>query len=124
MTDINHADLSRQLAFAIGYAPESVRVESSVISDENEYVTVYTDRYNYGNVGFWYDFDYRDPTVCLPLLEWLMVRHEVNLLVERATNVPVFRLYKLQGLYSRQYKGYTLAYAVARAVIAVGVKHA
>lgn len=115
---VNHADLSRQLALALGYAPESVRVESSVISDENEYVTVYTDRYNYGHGGFWYDFDYRDPSVCLPLIKWLIHNHYATIEEKRAANKEAGVFIAGDGWYWAD----TLEEAVARACIAVGVR--
>lgn len=63
MTD--HADLSRRLALAIGYAPEDVRVRKSLLLG---YVCdVWTRQGAIRN--WWRRFDYRDPVVIWPIAE-------------------------------------------------------
>lgn len=104
MTD--HAQLSRDLALALGYYPESVRIAPST------YCAVYRNCYGQER---WEELDYRDPTVCLPLIERLMREH--GALPIHASSTGRF------GFACRQiavpvWAG-TLAEAVAKAVIAV-----
>lgn len=105
MTD--HADLSKSLALALGYAPESVRVTESIVD-------VYRMSRNDLPFPFWYEFSYTDPTIYGPLLEWLMREHEVTL--QRCLDNKRFGVFK-QGF--GWYWSDTLAEAVARACIAV-----
>jgi len=124
MTD--HAQLSRDLALALGYAPESVEehrqlrplVRLGVQYELGEqYILVYGE-WSHAVVAYWRRFDYRDPTVCLPLIEWLM--RENGALPMHAPSTGRF------GFACRQIAipvwANTLAEAVARAVIAVGRK--
>jgi hypothetical protein len=60
MTD---AELLKQVALAIGYAPESVRVTRA-----GDCFVLYK---NYELEG-WRPFSYRSPDVAMPLLKWLM----------------------------------------------------
>lgn len=91
MTPADHAALSAQLARAIGYYPESVRTNAKkhTCADDDGVVYSYVggcDVYNgRGPDGVfagisegddWYEFDYRDPSVALPVLEWLMREHD------------------------------------------------
>lgn len=100
MTD---AELSKSLALALGYAPESVRVAPST------YCAVYRNCYGQER---WEEFDYRDPTVCLPLLEWLMREHNCD--VGAGVDFIIWFNSDRETLHCD-----TLAEAVARAVIAV-----
>lgn len=126
MTD--HADLSRRLALAIGYAPDCVRVRKETVSDDGSTVvevdTVFVWHYVYrlpryaDNVRHWWNrFDYTDPSVCLPVLEWLFKKHDARM----RYNAEKYNIWHRLG------DGYdvlapTLPEAVALAAIAVGVK--
>jgi len=104
MTPAEHAALSAQLARALGYYPESVWV--------NDYFC-YVFRNAWFDKETWCRFDYRDPSVALPVLEWLMREHGVYVYI--GTNkttwwVVVARRYIAQD---------TLPEAIARAAIAV-----
>jgi hypothetical protein len=105
MTDINHAELSKQLALALGYFPESVRVAPST------YCAVYRNCYGQER---WEELDYRDPTVCLPLIEWLGSEHRIFFWWCGPTDQ-----FGPRWSSSRCDISDTLAEAVARAVIAV-----
>lgn len=109
MTDINHAELSKQLALALGYFPESVRVAPST------YCAVYRNCYGQER---WEELDYRDPTVCLPLIEWLMREYGGFFTRDVIGPHQVWYLPRcFPGMPDRSYP--TIAEAVARAVIAV-----
>lgn len=110
------AELSRELALAIGYAPESVRIIPSDIAPEHEFCTVFTDRY--ACTSNWYDFDYREPDIAMPLLEWLMRTHRACAMVSRAEDAFCI-MYDFYGICGRTIYSKTLPEAIARAVIAV-----
>ena len=63
---MNHAELSRDLAIALGYHPESVR------ADEHD-CNVYGEWDEFG--PRWRVLDYRSPRVALPLLKWLGIEY-------------------------------------------------
>ena len=111
MTD---ADLSRQLALALGYAPESVRVTEGVVD-------VFRMSRNDLPFPLWYEFDYRSPDVCLSLLKWLMVEH--NSVARTLCGRFAVGIAGTDTKPWRDHLADTLELAVARAVIAVGVKH-
>ena len=69
MTPADHAALSAQLARALGYYPESVWV--------NDYFC-YVFRNAWFDKETWCRFDYRDPSVAIPVLEWFGVHHSLN----------------------------------------------
>ncbi len=106
MTD--HAEISRQLALAIGYAPESVRVVSPWPPG---YCEVYRITNDMG--PYWREFDYRSPDVALPLLVWLLDKHDPMLVRNRA--IPAFTI----DLPNKTIHADTLEEAIARAAIAV-----
>jgi hypothetical protein len=116
MTDINHADLSRQLALALGYAPESARVKPNY--GGGEHVLVYSKRGTHHKFPKWRVFDYRDPSVCLPLLEWLGSEYRKFFWYCSPTSLAGPRWSCSGGGIITP----TLEEAVARAVIAVGVR--
>lgn len=63
---MNHAELSRDLALALGYYPKSVRIALGATSADVYRIT--------NDMGpYWRVFDYRSPDVALPLLRWLMM---------------------------------------------------
>jgi hypothetical protein len=110
----NHAELSRQLALALGYAPESVRVNKQIyrkrVCEDAENVVVYRAYSAADPRPMWFPFDYRSPDVCLPLLKWL---HAVTVCGPDYGGVVVN---------NESFKYDSLEEAVARAVIAVGVR--
>ncbi len=108
MTD--HAEISRQLALAIGYAPESVRVVSPWPPG---YCEVYRITNDMG--PYWREFDYRSPGVAMPVLDWLMREHEA----QPGHNAHGFHIW-LQADSVAVATGDTLPLAIARAAIAVG----
>ena len=117
MTD---AEISRAVALAIGYAPESVQI---ALGECQVFRTVqkradYLDASRPWNepTDAWHSFDYREPTVALPLLKWLMVEHDPMLLWNRA--IPAFAI----DLPNKTIHADTLEEAIARAVIAVRMK--
>lgn len=101
---MNHAELSKQLALALGWS------HAEISSSGRECLVKQV-----GNLGWWL-FDYRSPDVCLPLLKWLMKEHEATVGDEAVVFV------KLGTWPSRFIYKATLEEAIARAVIAVGVK--
>ena len=75
MTPADHAALSAQLARALGYYPESVRILENLCIVYR--IGVSWRAFTPINVSRerWAEFDYRDPSVALPVLEWLMKEH-------------------------------------------------
>lgn len=119
----NHAELSRQLALALGYFPESVRVVTRWVSDKHDICEVYrTHRYAAPNgPDSWHPFDYRDPSVCLPLLAWLMREHDgwaFPMMWNTGTRLRITVGWNKRTSIDAD----TLEEATARAVIAVEVK--
>jgi hypothetical protein len=115
---MNHAELSRDLALAIGYYPESVKVihqsYAFVAYSRCDVYRNHMQRSDGSLMPVWVTFDYRSPDVCLPLLKWLMEEHDINPLWSRSAKVFVLRRWSDQAD--------TLEEAIARACIAVGVK--
>lgn len=118
MTDAEHAELSRQVALAIGYAPESVRVVTRWVSDKHDICEIYrTHRYAAPNgPDSWHPFDYRDPTVALPLLKWLCESYDGDVMyVRRKWHASSIAVDPIQVIEVAD----TLEEAIARAVLAV-----
>lgn len=121
----NHAELSRDLALAIGYYPESARTRKANPYASNPmmwapHCEVYGDWWTkHKERPEWRVFDYRDPTVWGPVLEWLMCR-EVR--PEFYTTAPHFGMLRA-GEFGRyppiDIEADTLPEAVARAAIAI-----
>ena len=107
MTD---AELSRDLALALGYYPESVSVKWKHL-----HVYRWCARYKR---NLWFRWDYRDPSVCLPLLEWLAQPYGV---VEIWPNEESWSVRVTDHVMTTRTNitADTLPQAVARAVIAV-----
>lgn len=72
---MNHAELSRRLALAIGYAPECVRIDEDSNMKYEPCCKVYRISNDMG--PYWRRLDYRDPSVALPVLKWLMREYDV-----------------------------------------------
>ncbi len=123
MTD--HAEISRQLALALGYAPESVQLTDPAIFGPRCIV------YGAGsgqpfevaviNEKGWSVFDYRSPHVAMPLLVWLMKEHGCE--PDHSIDERKWYFFAPNGQFW-SYKSYadTLEEAIARAVIAIGGK--
>ena len=121
----NSADLSRQLALALGYHPESVRIIPSDIGPENDECQVFRVPTHSISQDFacWLLFEYTDPTVVVQLIKWLMVEH--GAFPTRTMLGDEFTGFMIRGAPQvPDVSWLTLELAVARAVIAVGVKHA
>ena len=108
---MNHAELSRELALALGYFPESVRMQGGVCM-------VY---------GCWNDlgprwrlFSYDGASVAMPLLKWLITKQEAG--VSGAASGEPFCIWFRVGKALRWVAYDTLEEAIARAVIAIGGK--
>jgi hypothetical protein len=101
---MNHAELSRALALALGYYPESVRLGP--------------DRCIVFREGYWRVFDYRSPDVTMPLLKRLMVEH--GAIFERQSGQYWAQVGNVAPV--AYIDADTLEEAIARAVIAVRVK--
>ena len=114
MTDaLNHAELSRELALALGYYPESVRVKHE--GTNSAYCQVYRKcRLTFHEDPYWLALDYRSPDVALPLLAWLMRHHSVS--IDHYFSGWVIRVYGIS------IQADTLEEVIARACIAVGGK--
>lgn len=110
MTD---AELSKELALALGYAPESVCIDTAKQGKYEPVCRVYRISYDMG--PYWRWFDYRHPDVTLPLIEWLMREHGVTAWHGFGKGYVVDAL---DLCYTKAHVD-TLAEAVARAVIAV-----
>ena len=108
MTD---AELSKELALAIGW--EDV-YPVSLATWKHPYVMVSEGVVPRGQMMQWRMFDYRDPTVCLPLIEWLMREH-----VAKIDHGDSKYWVEINNFADRWASADTLAEAVALAVIAV-----
>ena len=69
MTD---AELSRAVALAIGYHPESVQTVGDIFMVWHSKEWKWADG---KRACMWHEFSYTDPTVSMPLLKWLMAEH-------------------------------------------------
>lgn len=105
---VEHAALSADLARALGYVPDSPGVRGSVYCKDSygggKHVRVWTARGK--SKPRWRTFDYRDPTVIVPLIEWLLLYAAKK--QSSVTFHAMFFLYE-----------HDLALYVAQAVIAV-----
>jgi hypothetical protein len=107
---MNHAELSRDLALALGYEPARVRLgrDACYVITRKFDATLGIEV-----LGSW-PLDYRDPTVWGPVLIWLMREHRVWPQIPTQTwdmlNVTMTRTLGI---------GDTLPEAIARAAIAV-----
>ena len=104
---VNHAELSRDLALALGYAPEDAHL------DPDGDCWVWREP-AFGPHG-WKLFDYRDPSVAMPLLKWLHKEHDSTSWWGLTGNYVV-------DVNDEWIDADTLEEAIARAVIAVGGK--
>lgn len=109
MTD--HAALSRELALAIGYAPDCVQFRG------DGRCVVYGAGSTSGEDGsckWWKSFSYTDPTVWGPVLDWLMRKHgfRVYFNARKEANYYMADLDQIFG-------GPSLPEAVARAAISL-----
>lgn len=110
MTD---AELSRQVALAIGWNAAEVIV---VHDYEHNEVGQCCKVWDFNRGGYQdKDFDYRSPDVALPLLEWLHKEHDSTSWWGLAGNYVV-------DVNDEWIDAATLEEAIARAVIAVGLK--
>ena len=116
MTPADHAALSAQLARAIGYYPESVRVILGTCIVYRLGVSWHGTTPLNASSSRWQELHYRDPTVWGPVLEWLIKEHWAL----PAWNRPD-RKYMLM-LDGKNCYGTTLPEAIARAAIAVAEK--
>ena len=113
MTPADHAALSAQLARALGYYPESVRILENLCIVYR--IGVSWRAFTPINVSRerWAEFDYRDPSVALPVLEWLMREHGVSVCFDDG-----YGQYEIERYGTPRYFD-TLSEAIAWAAIAV-----
>ncbi len=122
MTETEHAELSRRLALALGYAPESVSLKCfggrcGVYRVDRQY----QDKGIHNGPERWHMFDYRQPDVALPVLEWLMRKYDGMLTLNPELGEYRIRTFKPND--SRCAYANTLPEAIARAACAVkGIK--
>ena len=109
MTPAEHAALSAQLARALGWF---------YIWTDEHYILI-TD--GDGSCGW---FDYRDPSVALPVLEWLRTKHSATLGTDARIGRPYIALWEKHNdgapMADWRIEADTLHEAIARAAIAVG----
>ena len=113
MTPADHAELSAQLARALGWRIVDV-VE---VTDYEGQFAEFADtvcRVRHKETRFSRLFDYLDPSVALPVLEWLMREHGATLRMVDGKHAVVCRWASVWGVAA------TLREAIARAAIAVG----
>ena len=118
---MNHAELSRDLALAIGYAPESVRVRHNTPDDAHVWEACEVFRQGeYDAHPHWHCLDYRDPSVAMPLLKWLITEQEAG--ASGAASGEAFCIWVRVGKAMRRFAFDTLEEAICKAVIGVGRK--
>ena len=69
MTPAEHAALSAQLARALGWKETYIDPKNTCKVGE----PLFPER-GFDHILNWHAFDYRDPSVALPVLEWLMLK--------------------------------------------------
>ena len=107
----SHAELSRDVALAIGHAPESVQIIHYSTANAICYVYRIVNEVKFED---WVAFDYRSPDVAMPLLKWLIKNHNgVAFLFDGS-----FAIERGDDWHECD----TIEEAIARAVIAVGRK--
>lgn len=114
MTPAEHAELSAQVARAIGWRyvyPHSPETDAAWFRCDKDYIAVSEGPGPRGTMLRWRKFDYRAPSVALPLLEWLMRKHGAQ-----ADSGETYFWVEIRKKY---FSGVTLPEAIARAVIAV-----
>lgn len=116
MTPAEHAALSAQLARAIGYAECDVRLHGLCL--DSCYVRNTRDDVPRHLIAPWdvhqAKFDYRDPSVAMGVLEWLMREHGAVV-----RHLPKNHYAVTMSMYMRELVADTLPEAIARAAIAV-----
>ena len=127
MTEQDHADLSRRLALALGYYPESVRTYMFMFVEVWRVERKYRGFDHAAAPCRWHAFDYRQPDVALPVLEWLRKGWNGTVGTDARTGNPYVFLWKLHDDYEHisryRHEADTLEEAIARAAIAAkGVK--
>ena len=119
MTPADHAALSAQLARAIGWPIVDV-VE--VTDYEGQFVDTVC-KVRHKGARFARLFDYRDPSVALPVLEWLRTKHSATLGTDARSGRPYIALWERHNdgapMADWRIEGDTLHEAIARAAIAV-----
>ena len=119
MTSADHAALSAQLARSIGWPIVDV-VE--VTDYEHQFVGAmcFVKETGRGQRAF----DYADPSVALPVLEWLRTKHSATLGTDARSGRPYIALWERHNdgapMADWRIEGCTLHEAIARAAIAVG----
>jgi len=113
---MNHAELSRDLALALGYYPEGVQIDTDKQGKYEPVCRVYRISYDMG--PYWRWFDYRHPDVAMPLLRWLGSEHRKFFWF----CAPTSSLAPRWACSGNGIIAETLEEAIARAVIAVGRK--
>ena len=114
MTD---AEISKAVALAIGYAPESVQIRHP---GNTSYCYVYRDTTPWKELN-WRIFQYTTPDVALPLLRWLSQPYGlVELWPNEESWTVVVHGRSMMGDLEKRINADTLELAIARAVIAVG----
>ena len=112
-----HAELSKQLALALGYCPESVRVVNA--GTRHALCRVFRLNENIG-MNDWAWFDYRDPAVAMPLLQWLAPPYGSVTCWPNEESWTVFVIRRDVAGKKVHINANTLEEAIARAVIAIG----
>ena len=103
----NHSELSKKLALALGW-----QISHITVSDEVHVIV--------GKRGITRRFSYTDPTVCLPLIDWLGINYAVHLMRFPDDGYPCRWRIRFDGPGGDRkiLEGYSsLPEAVARAVI-------
>ena len=119
MTPADPAELSAQLARALGYYPESVRIIR--LTDGDALCQVFRlPVYGHSENPRWMYLDYRDPSVAMGVLEWLMREHDGWICPERNGDCFTFILsIGWHVVATHRTETDTLHEAIARAAIAV-----
>lgn len=107
---MNHAELSRQVALALGWPHVLYESRGGIAVSEDPD----------GDASTFYYFDYRSPDVALPLLEWLAQPYGLVELWpnEESWSIVVHDRSRICGRGKRIHAA-TLPEAIARAVLAV-----
>lgn len=127
MTPADHADLSAQLARALGWRyvyPHSPETDAAWFRCDKDYIAVSEGPGPRGTMLRWRKFDYRAPSVALPVLEWLRTKHSATLGTDARSGRPYIALWERHNdgapMADWRIEGDTLHEAIARAAIAVG----
>ena len=123
MTPAEHAALSAKLARAIGWEHVYPPCDEVPSYWRHPHILVSEWVPSRGRMMTWRMFDYRDPSVAMPVLEWLRTKHSATLGTDARSGRSYIALWEKHNdgapMVDWRIEADTLPEAIARAAIAV-----